>query len=390
MRHPATQPSMRASILARLFVALLLAFACSAALPQTARANDGSEATGAPLAAAAQVDGAIDTDIVPTTNQMASPEKADLVATPAPDQPTPSDQLASPQAASPDESPASAAKEPSLAQDVQDVLTTTTFAYEHDPRDNPSAMADIIEDANAVYGFSPSPDGSLKGYVDYDWSDPDLVEGGRQQRIAYHESLSELYDIIDQMRADGASSEQIARTVSTRRNELRLEAYANNPEGLAAAKARNLELYGNENGGTPEYFLERYGSWEKVIEKSLSVNSGMDACMGLYDMFYAIYVAAGQVSADEPMPTDDGDGGPVDEGDGTEREDNEKAGDVRESNDAAASPQVLEGATAHASAAATQPLPATGDDLPLVLPVALLLLGSTLATLGIRLRTTLY
>ena len=179
-----------------------------------------------------------------------------------------------------------------------------SFTYQHDPRDNPSAMKDIVVNEDAVYGFSPSPTGSLKDYVDYDWTDPELVEAGRQQRIAYHEGFSELYDMIDQMTADGASTEEIARAVSTRRNEMRLEAYKDDPEGLAVAKARNLEQYGNENGGTPEFFYDKYGSWEKVIEKSLSVNSGMDACTGLYDDYYDMYVAAGQVPADPEEPTE--------------------------------------------------------------------------------------
>ena len=39
-------------------------------------------------------------------------------------------------------------------------------------------------------------------------------------------------------------------------------------------------------------------SLETVIEKAFSANSGMDACLGLYDDYYALYVAAGQV-ADE-------------------------------------------------------------------------------------------
>ena len=31
------------------------------------------------------------------------------------------------------------------------------FAYVHDPRDNAGAMEDIIENADAAYGFSPDP-----------------------------------------------------------------------------------------------------------------------------------------------------------------------------------------------------------------------------------------
>ena len=44
-----------------------------------------------------------------------------------------------------------------------------SFAYEHDPRDNPEAMKDIIYNSAAVYGFSPSPDSTrLKSNDDND------------------------------------------------------------------------------------------------------------------------------------------------------------------------------------------------------------------------------
>ena len=95
--------------------------------------------------------------------------------------------------------------------------------------------------------------------------------------------------MIDSMKAAGNTTEEIARAVSTRRNEIRLEAYDGNPEGLAKVKESNLETYGNENGGTPDYFYQKYGSWETVIEKSLSANPGADACLGLYDKYYNTY-----------------------------------------------------------------------------------------------------
>ena len=34
---------------------------------------------------------------------------------------------------------------------------------------------------------------------------------------------------------------------------------------------------------------KKYGSWEKVIDKSLSTNEGADACLGLYDKYYDTY-----------------------------------------------------------------------------------------------------
>lgn len=57
--------------------------------------------------------------------------------------------------------------------------------------------------------------------------------------------------MISDMRAEGRSTEEIARAVSTRRNEIRMEAYRDDPVGLEKLKASNLAKYGNENGGTP-------------------------------------------------------------------------------------------------------------------------------------------
>ena len=68
------------------------------------------------------------------------------------------------------------------------------FAYEHDPRENPNAMKDIVENPDAVYGFSPSPDSTrLKEYADaIDWTDPEQVAEARAVRQSYHDSMSEL------------------------------------------------------------------------------------------------------------------------------------------------------------------------------------------------------
>ncbi len=172
------------------------------------------------------------------------------------------------------------------------------FRYQHDPRENASAMRDIVADETALYGFRPSETGSLKAYANADWSDPELVAQGRADRIAYHESVESMYAMLSEMREQGKSTEEIARAVSARRNEIRLEAYADDPEGLAALKERNLEKYGHEEGPLPEELFAQYGSWERVMEKAFSTNVGMDACLGLYDDYYFLYVALGDVPAD--------------------------------------------------------------------------------------------
>ena len=178
--------------------------------------------------------------------------------------------------------------------------TATGFHYQHDPRLNAKAMKDIVVNPAAVYGFAPSPDGSLADYANFDWTNPELVNGehGRQARLSYHESIREMYNLLDEMTAEGKSTEEIARAVSTKRNEIRLAEYNDYPQGLAAVKERNLKQYGQEEGPLPDQLFEKYGSWETVIEKSFSVNAGMDACLGLYDEYYALYLKIGQVMAE--------------------------------------------------------------------------------------------
>jgi len=164
--------------------------------------------------------------------------------------------------------------------------------YVHDPRENPTAMRDIVVNPAAVYGFSPSPaeDSTLKDYVDViDWTDPAQVAEARKQRQGYHDSLQELYDMIMAMVKEGKDTETIARAVSRRRNELRLESYKDDPEGLETVKKRNRETYGDEFGPTPDSLYEKYGSWDMVLVKALGTNSGMDACLGFYDEYYYLY-----------------------------------------------------------------------------------------------------
>ncbi len=166
------------------------------------------------------------------------------------------------------------------------------FVYENDPRENPRAMADIVENPAAVYGFSPNPESARLGaFADaIDWTDQTQVAEARAERLAYHESMSELYRMIEDMLHQGKNVEEIARAVSQRRNELRLEAYADDPDGLALIKQSNLETYGDEMGPSADSLHEKYGSWQTVLEKALSTNMGMDACLGLYDEFFYTYV----------------------------------------------------------------------------------------------------
>lgn len=170
-------------------------------------------------------------------------------------------------------------------------------AYVHNPVLNQNVVEDVIADPAAVYGFRPDPASERLGsFANEDWTDPVKVEQWKQERISYHNDFVLMYDAWKSMESEGKSVEEIARHVSGMRNEIRLAAYDNNPEGLILVKESNLKKYGNENGPTPESLFEKYGSWQKVLLKAFSENPGMDACLGLYDEYYENYSKTGTLN----------------------------------------------------------------------------------------------
>ncbi len=88
--------------------------------------------------------------------------------------------------------------------------------YTNNPSDNPKVLADAVEDPNAVYGYRPSEDGSLKNFAIKDWSDPAVVEAAKQERIAYIADDQEINRLVSDMRNQGYSPEDIARACSGR------------------------------------------------------------------------------------------------------------------------------------------------------------------------------
>ena len=166
---------------------------------------------------------------------------------------------------------------------------TVAFRYAHNPMDNPKAAADIIVNPRAVYGFSPNPASKRLGNFAsaIDWTSSTDVAKAKAVREAYHERNLNLWETLSNMKAEGCSNEEIARTVSRMRNLNRLSDL--DSENLALTKASNLKTYGNEEGPSADSLYQKYGSWETVIEKALSTNPGMDACCGLYDDCYPLY-----------------------------------------------------------------------------------------------------
>ena len=165
------------------------------------------------------------------------------------------------------------------------------FKYQHNPSENPKVLRDAMENTDAIYGYSPNPNSdSIGGYADkIDWTNPSEVANANARREVYHLKNDNILEVVNKMKAEGYSMEEIANAANQQRNINRLNDYINDPEGLLTVKQRNLIKYGNENGPTADYLYNKYGSWEKVIEKSMSANPGMDACCGLYDKYYHLY-----------------------------------------------------------------------------------------------------
>jgi nucleoid-associated protein YgaU len=171
-----------------------------------------------------------------------------------------------------------------------------TFRYEHDPRLNSKAMVDIQYDPDAVYGFVPREDSTRIAMArEIDFTNAEEVNTYKQKRREYHDSFEEMYNTWIKMEAEGKSEEEIARVISPMRNQIRLATYTTE-EGLKAVKESNLNTYGQEDGPTADQLYEKYGSWETVLLKSFGSNSGMDACLGLYDDEYEFNLRTGAVA----------------------------------------------------------------------------------------------
>ena len=111
-------------------------------------------------------------------------------------------------------------------------------------------------------------------------------------------SLGEMFTAINvgfdakniYLHGNNKSIEEIARACSALRNQIRLDQYKDDPEGLAKLKERNLEKYGHEEGPLPDELYAKYNNtWEMVLQKCYSTNAGMDACCGVYDKYFYLY-----------------------------------------------------------------------------------------------------
>jgi hypothetical protein len=84
------------------------------------------------------------------------------------------------------------------------------------------------------------------------------------------------------LRAGGMSVEDVVRTVSPLRNELKLNIRAQGSWWAArAADIRNVFKYGNRAGPSAESLFARYGSWEKALEAISRTNPTVNRLTGV-------------------------------------------------------------------------------------------------------------
>ena len=152
-------------------------------------------------------------------------------------------------------------------------------------------MQDAIEDANAVYGYKPNDTGSLKKFVKYDWTDPEVVAKFRKNRLQYHIENDAYRDLVNSMRAEGHTDAEIAKTLVEKRNVNRLSSYIDENGRII-----DIELYNQAKEHCVSYEQLRQGYKGKhgktdleIIESAMRGNEGMDACCGLYDDYYSTY-----------------------------------------------------------------------------------------------------
>ena len=94
--------------------------------------------------------------------------------------------------------------------------------------------------------------------------------------IEYEEEVRSLSNLVDELRVQGNSSEEIARTMNVHRNQLKLNYRKQTSPGLVKIfEQRNIEKYGNSIGPTAEQLKQSGKTWEDII-KSATKPGGKD------------------------------------------------------------------------------------------------------------------
>lgn len=137
----------------------------------------------------------------------------------------------------------------------------------------------IEANPQGVYGYMPKP-GSR--YAKSDFSNPAEVAKNREIRLKYLEESKQIDDEVVKMTQAGEPPEAIARRTVEIRNQQKVDARSNmDAEGVRRLEEGNMELYGHPVGPTPDQLFEKYGSWEKVIQKSTQKDEALNTLLGI-------------------------------------------------------------------------------------------------------------
>ncbi|MFE0420886.1 hypothetical protein [Streptomyces sp. NPDC058953] len=111
---------------------------------------------------------------------------------------------------------------------------------------------------------------------------PEEREKSRDIRRAYHGLLMAMDREECELRAAGASEEEIARRMVQLRNDAKEITRAGmSPEEVRRLEERNIAKYGNPLGPTADQLYAKYGSWEAVTAAATRTSVPVDRELGL-------------------------------------------------------------------------------------------------------------
>lgn len=104
----------------------------------------------------------------------------------------------------------------------------------------------------------------------------------QRTRIQYHDLLEDMHRTAADMRAAGATDEEIARELVDMRNQAKAITRAGmTPEEVRILEERNVAKYGNPLGPTADQLYAKYGTWQQVIDASMRTSYAVDRELSL-------------------------------------------------------------------------------------------------------------
>ncbi|MFF5974856.1 hypothetical protein ACFY7C_25435 [Streptomyces sp. NPDC012769] len=104
----------------------------------------------------------------------------------------------------------------------------------------------------------------------------------QRTRMRYHGLLEDMHRTEADMRAAGATEEEIARELVDMRNQAKEITRAGmTREEVRVLEERNIAKYGNPLGPTADQLHAKYGSWEKVTDASMRTSYAVDRELSL-------------------------------------------------------------------------------------------------------------